>query len=437
MLNTGEVPPHECGESIAIIGSGVAGLVTAHLLHPSNRVTLFEAGPRVGGHVNTVSVDEGARTLAIDTGFIVYNERNYVGFAELLDSLDVATQASEMSFSFSSPSTGFEYRGTNLNTMLAKRSNLLRPAFARMVTDIPRFNRDAKKLLVEQDVMLTLREFLERERYSASFVDNYLIPLGASIWSADPQAFADFPVVALARFFDRHGLLSLGGRPQWRTITGGARQYVAAITARLGDRVRTNCRVRRIERNDDGVILHFNGAVPSERFDRVVLATHADDALALLEEPTRAEHSVLGAFRFQENRATLHTDARLLPRQRRARASWNYLRLDAAQRVPVLTYYANRLQDLSCALDYCITLNAEELIDNSRILASFDYSHPIFDEGALRAQQRHGEIDGGRNTHFVGAYWGYGFHEDGVQSAIRVAQRIQGSPVHRDWAPTR
>ncbi|MBW4077200.1 MAG: FAD-dependent oxidoreductase [Acidobacteria bacterium] len=429
--------PREAGESIAIIGSGVSGLVAAHLLHPRDNVTLFEADSRVGGHVNTVSVHEGARTLEIDTGFIVYNERNYVGFAELLRTLQIDTQPSEMSFSFSSPSTGLEYRGTNLNTLLAKRSNALRPSFARMVADIPRFNRDAKKLLSERDVTLTLRQFLEREQYSPSFVDDYLIPLGASIWSADPQAFADFPVAALVRFFDRHGLLSLGNRPQWRTVTDGARHYVEAITARLEDRVRTNCPVHRIERNDEGVVLHFNASVPSERFDRVVLATHADAALAMLEEPTRAERTVLGAFRFQLNRATLHTDARLLPRQLRARASWNYRRLDAAQRVPVLTYYANRLQNLSSALDYCITLNADDAIDNSRVIASFDYSHPIFDEAALQAQQRHSEIDGVLNTHFVGAYWGYGFHEDGVQSALRVVQRIQGSPALREWAPTR
>ncbi len=436
VLNTGRVPLDGSGESIAIIGSGVSGLVAAHLLHPKDEVTLFEADPRAGGHVNTVDVPEGSRTLAIDTGFIVYNEKNYVGFTGLLSSLEVATQVSEMSFSFASPSTGLEYRGTNLNTMLAKRSNLLRPGFARMVTDIPRFNRDAKELLAQDDVTITLREFLARKKYSAAFVDDYLIPLGASIWSANPQTFADFPAVALVRFFDRHGLLSLGGRPQWRTITGGARRYVDAITTRLGERVRTNCRVHRIERNDDGVILHFSGPAPSERFDRVILATHADAALAMLERPSNDERSVLGAFRFQENRATLHTDTNLLPRRPRARASWNYLRRDPAQSVPVLTYYANRLQDLTSTSDYCVTLNADDAIDSSRVLASFDYSHPIFDEAALRAQRRHDEIDGVLNTHFVGAYWGYGFHEDGVQSAIRVANRIQGL-AHRTWAPTR
>lgn len=421
------MPPNEFSESIAIVGSGVAGLVAAHLLLPHARVTLFEAGARVGGHVNTVNVEEGPRTLAIDTGFIVYNERNYVGFSALLEELGVASQPSEMSFSFSSPTTGLEYRGTNLNTLLAKRSNALRPSFARMVADVPRFNRDARKLLDDGDLSLTLREFLRRGRYSPSFVDDYLIPLGASIWSADPHSFAEFPVAPLARFFDRHGLLALGGRPQWRTVTGGAQRYVEAIVAPLGQAVRTGSRVRRIERDDAGVVLHVDGSPGGERFDRVVLATHADSALAMLAEPTDAERAVLGAFRFQANRATLHTDARLLPSRPRARASWNYRRLDADQRVPVLTYYANRLQSLASDVDYCITLNAEHAIDPSSVVASFDYSHPIFDEAALRAQQRHHQIDGVRRTHFAGAYWGYGFHEDGVQSAIRVAKHLKAS----------
>lgn len=421
--------PDASPESIAIVGSGVAGLVVAHLLHPRARITLLESGERIGGHVNTVDVAEGSRTHAIDTGFIVYNERNYEGFSALLDELGIASQPSEMSFSFSSPATGLEYRGTNINTLLAKRSNALRPSFARMVADIPRFNREAKKLLDEGNLTLTLREFLRRGHYSPSFVDDYLIPLGASIWSADPQTFADFPVAPLARFFDRHGLLSLSGRPEWRTVTGGAQRYAQAIVAPFAHRVRTGCAVRRIERDDAGVVLHIDGSPEGERFDRVVLATHADTALAMLAEPTHAERSVLGAFRFQANRATLHTDIRLLPRRPRARASWNYRRLDASQRVPVLTYYANRLQNLTSDVDYCITLNADHAIDPSRVLASFDYTHPIFDEAALLAQRRHHEIDGGRRTHFAGAYWGYGFHEDGVQSAIRVAHRVQGQPA--------
>ena len=421
-------------ESIAIIGAGVSGLVSAHLLHPYARITLFESNERVGGHVNTVTIVDGARQFDIDTGFIVYNERNYSNFSSLLSELGVGTQPSEMSFAYSSPATGLEYRGSNLNSLLAKRSNAVRPSFARMVTDIPRFNRDARKLVDDNDLSLTLREFLRRGRYSSSFIHDYLIPLGASIWSADPSTFADFPVAPLVRFFDHHGLLSLRGRPEWRTITGGAQRYVEALVAPLADRVRTNCAVTSIERNDEGVVLHFGDLRESERFDRVVIATHADTALAMIADPSDDERSVLGAFRFQSNRATLHTDARLLPRSSRARASWNYLRLSDDQRVPVLTYYANRLQNLDSEVDYCITLNADHLIDPSRVLRSFDYTHPIFDEAALRAQQRHHEIDGHRRTHFAGAYWNYGFHEDGVQSALRVVRRMPGGPGIRELA---
>ena len=416
-------------ESIAIVGAGVSGLVAAHLLNPHAEVTLFEADARIGGHVNTVDVHEPTQTLAIDTGFIVYNERNYAGFSALLRELQVDTQPSEMSFSYGTSATGLEYRGTNLNSLLAKRTNIFRPSFLKMAADIPRFNRHARRLLGESDLSLTLREFLQRGRYSKAFIDHYLIPIGASIWSADPQTFADFPAAPLARFFDQHGLISLGKRPQWRTVTGGARRYVEAIATPLGERVRTRCAVQRIERGDAGVVLYHDNSHVGERFDRVVLATHADTALKMIEDPTDAERSVLGAFQFQANRATLHTDAGLLPKHPRSWASWNYRRLADDQRVPALTYYANRLQNLESSVDYCITLNSDEAIDPSCIIASFDYSHPVFNEAALRAQLRHHEIDGARRTHFAGAYWGYGFHEDGFQSAWRVAQRIQGRSV--------
>ena len=424
-------------ESIAVVGTGVAGLVAAHYLHPRANVTLFESATRVGGHVNTVEVNDGPTSHAIDTGFIVFNERNYVGFTDLIDELGIESQPSEMSFSFSSSATGLEYRGSSLNSLLAKRSNILRPSFVRMMADIPRFNRDAKRLIDDGNLSLSLREFLRVRRYSTSFVNDYLIPLGASIWSADPQTFADFPVAPLARFFDRHGLLSLSGRPQWRTITGGARRYVDAITEPLGARVRTCCSVRRIERDGESVVVHHDGASEGERFDRVILATHADTALAMLERPTESERKILGSFRFQSNRATLHTDSTLLPDTPRARASWNYRRVDENQRVPVLTYYANRLQDITSDVDYCITLNADDAIAPSRVIASFDYSHPVFDEAALRAQQRHHEIDGTLRTHYVGAYWGYGFHEDGVQSALRVTERVLGHTTHEPVSPAR
>ncbi|HEY5439211.1 MAG TPA: FAD-dependent oxidoreductase [Acidimicrobiales bacterium] len=414
-------------ERIAIIGSGVAGLVAAHQLSPDSNVVVFEADDRVGGHVNTVAVHEPRQTLGIDTGFIVYNERNYPGFTALLDRLGVASQPSDMSFSVASPSTGLEYRGTNLNTLLARRSNAVRPSFVRMVSDIPRFNRAARALLDHDDISLSLDDFLHREGFSQPFVDDYLVPLGAAIWSANPQEFSSFPMTSLARFLDQHGLLSLGNRPPWRTVVGGAKRYVDALTWPIRDRIRTRCAVRVVERDDDGVLVRSDGQPEGERFDRVVFATHANTTLALLASPSPDEVAVLGAFRFQPNRATLHTDERLLPKRRRAWASWNYRRTSDEQRVPVLTYYANRLQDLTSTTNYCITLNADATIDPSKVIASFDYAHPTFDEAALRAQRRHGDIDGRHRSHFVGAYWGYGFHEDGVQSALRAVQRMRGA----------
>ena len=411
-------------ERVAVIGSGVSGLVTAHLLHPHADVTVLEADSTVGGHVNTVEVVDGERTLGIDTGFIVYNERNYPRFTALLDDLGVETQPSDMSFSVSSRKSGLEYAGTNVNTLLARRTNALRPSFVRMLFDVTRFNRAFRDLLSRDDLSLTIAQFLDEGRYSRSFVDDYLVPLGASIWSANPLTFTEFPAAPLARFLDQHGLLSLGDRPKWRTVTGGARHYVDALIRPLGERVRTNCPVRHVARDESGVLVR-SGAYPGgERFDRVVFATHADTALALLERPTDDEKEILGAIKFQFNRATLHTDASLLPRRPRARASWNYLQTGEDSSAPVLTYYANRLQGIVSSTDYCITLNADDAIDPTAVLASFDYTHPVFDEAALRTQRRHHEVDGHHRTHFVGAYWGYGFHEDGAQSAHRVARRI-------------
>jgi predicted NAD/FAD-binding protein len=424
-------------QRIAIVGSGIAGLSAAHVLHPTHEITVFEADHRVGGHANTVAVHEADQTLGIDTGFIVYNERNYPAFSAMLAGLGVATQPGGMSFSVSSLVSGLEYRTTSLNTLLARRSNLVRPSFARMIADIPRFNRALRTLVESSDISTSLADFLVDGRYSRPFVDDYLIPLGASIWSADPQRFTEFPVAPLARFLHRHGLLSAGGRPQWRTVSGGSREYVRLLTRPWRDRIRTGCAVRRIDRDDQGVVLHTRAHPDGERFDKVVLATHADVSLSLLSHPTRVEMSVLGAFRYQRNRTTLHTDQTLLPRRRRAWGSWNYLRVAVDQQVPTLTYYANRLQALRSATDYCITLNADDAIDPSRILASSDYTHPVFDSAALSAQRRHSEIDGRLNTHYAGAYWGYGFHEDAVQSALTTTEPLRARTPQREVVFTR
>jgi len=424
-------------QRIAIVGGGIAGLSAAHVLHRRHEITVFEADHRVGGHSNTVAVDEAEQTLRIDTGFIVYNERNYPAFAALLDGLEVATQPSEMSFSVSSLVSGLEYRTTSVNTLLARRSNLVRPSFARMVADIPRFNRAARRLIESSDITTSLNDFLVEGRYSRPFVDDYLIPLGASIWSADPQRFTEFPVAPLARFLHRHGLLSAGAKPQWRTVSGGSQEYVRRLTRPWRDRIRTRCAVRRIDRDDDGVVIHSGMHPEGERFDKVVLATHADVSLSLLGNPTRAEVSLLGAFAYRRNRTTLHTDRTLLPRRRRAWASWNYRRVAVDEQVPTLTYYANRLQTLRSATDYCITLNADDVIDREHIIASYDYAHPVFDSAALHAQRRREEIDGQRNTHYAGAYWGYGFHEDAVQSALTTTKLLLARTQQREAMSTR
>jgi predicted NAD/FAD-binding protein len=419
-------------QRIAIVGSGIGGLTAAHVLHPAHDVTVFEADDRVGGHTNTVTVQEAEQALGIDTGFVVYNERNYPAFSAILAALGVATQASEMSFSVSSLVSGLEYRTTSLNTLLARRSNLFRPSFAQMVADIPRFNRAARRLVESSDITTSLEDFLSEGRYSRPFVDDYLTPLGASIWSADPRRFTDYPVAPLARFLYRHGLLSFGGRPEWRTVTGGSREYVRRLIRPWRDRIRTGCAVRRIDRDDCGVVIRSGAHPDGERFDKVVLATHPDVSLSLLGSPSRAEVAVLGAFRYQQNRTTLHTDRSLMPQRRRAWASWNYRRALVEQQVPILTYYANRLQTLRSATDYCITLNADAAIDPSRVIASYDYAHPVFDAVALQAQRRRGEIDGRLNTHYAGAYWGYGFHEDAVQSALTTTASLLARMPERE-----
>jgi uncharacterized protein len=416
---------------VAIIGSGVSGLVSAHLLYRHHEITLYEADIRVGGHVNTINVARDDGVYAIDTGFIVYNERNYPGFTRLLDQLGVPTQASDMSFSVSCAQTGLEYRTTSANTLFAQRRNLARPSFIRLLADIPRFNRAARRLLGSDDLSVTLAEFLDAGGYSRSFIDHYIVPLGASIWSADPARFTRFPAAALARFLDRHGLASLGDRPRWRTVTGGATRYVERLILPFRSRIRLGSPVRRVEREDGGVTV-FTDDNGGERFDSVVLATHANQSLAMLARPTPLEARVLSAIQYRPNRATLHTDERALPRSRRAWASWNYQHLAdhdrEEQREAALTYHANQLQSIASADTFCTTLNSEDRIDPETIIASFDYEHPVFDGPAMRMQRRHNDLNGTLNTYYCGAYWGWGFHEDGVQSAL-VAMRHFGETL--------
>jgi len=409
--------------NIAIVGSGVSGLACAHLLHPRHDVTVFEADDRAGGHANTVTVPLASGEYQVDTGFIVYNETNYPLFTRLLDRLGVGSRPSDMSFSVSDEEAGLEWRGSSPATVFAQPANLVRPAFLRMLADIGRFNRRMRRLLTTPpDFDVTLADFLADGNFSAPFIDWYLVPLASAIWSADPATIAEFPAASLVRFFDNHGLLSVRHQLRWRTVVGGSENYVAAIARPLGRRLRLRAPVSKLVRRADGVEV-ASPAGGIEEFDHVIVATHSDQALRLLSDPTRTERDVLGAIGYRPNVATLHTDASLLPRRPRARASWNWHRLSGST-VPTLTYDLGRLQGIESGVPICLTLNRPEAVDPRSVIETMTYWHPVFDAAALRAQQRHSHISGQDRISYCGAYWGFGFHEDGMASAQRVCAQL-------------
>jgi predicted NAD/FAD-binding protein len=410
---------------IAIVGSGISGLVSAHLLSRRHDVVLFEADERPGGHSHTHRVDLPDAAVDVDTGFLVYNERTYPLFCRFLDHLGVATQPSDMSFGVSDRRTGLEWRGTSPATVFAQRRNVVRPAFWRMLADVARFNRLALGLLQAPPADdVTLEELLARHRWSSGFMEWYLVPLGASIWSANPSAMVQIPATTFCRFFERHGLLRLGDQPRWRTITGGSRKYVNAVLGPLQreGRVRLGTAVEKVRRGPEGVELV--SALGPEEFDHVVIATHSDQALRLLSDADRLERSVLGAIAYQPNRATLHTDGRLMPRHRKAWASWNYQRLGPDADRATLTYHVNSLQGIASGTPLLVTLNQDDAIDPDLVITRMDYEHPVLGPATVAAQRRHREINGARRTWFCGAYWGYGFHEDGVRSAVEVCAAL-------------
>lgn len=408
-------------QRIAIIGAGVSGLVCAHLLHRRHDVTVLEANDYIGGHTNTVEAEDDDERHAVDTGFIVYNERNYPNFTRLIAQLGVETQPSDMSFSVRCDRTGLEYNGTNLNRLFAQRRNLLSPGFHRMIRDILRFNREAKSAVHDGDERQTVGEFLEAHGFGGRFVEHYLLPMGSAIWSCPTGTFLSFPMRFVAEFFDNHAMLQLGGRPVWRVIKGGSRRYVEKLVAPWRDRVRLRTPVRSIRRFDDHVAVATEaGGV--ERFDQVILACHSDQSLRMLDDPTPVETEILAAFPYQSNRTVLHTDASVLPRTKRAWASWNYHIQPERPGHATVTYNMNILQSLPARSTYCVTLNGDEGIDGRRVLGRYDYSHPVFRAGRTLAQRRHAELIQANRTSYCGAYWGYGFHEDGVKSALAVCR---------------
>src|SRR4051794_4499340 len=405
---------------IAIVGAGISGLATAHLLARRHEITVFEAGAHAGGHANTVRVDTEHATHHVDTGFIVFNDRNYPNFERLLASVGVAGQPSDMSFGVSD-GADFEYNGSSPNGLFAKRAHLVTPWFHRMIADLVRFNANARKLLAAGGEGPSLGHWLDDGGYSRPFVERLIVPQASAVWSADPRQMWTFPARFLVEFFANHGMLGFAKRPQWQTIVGGSRSYVEAITKPL--RVRGNAPVSSIARFDDRVEVAVGDAAP-EAFDEVVLATHSDQALRLLADACDREHEILGAIPYQANEAVLHTDRRLLPRRRRAWASWNYHLLPEPTGMTTVTYHMNRLQALDADREFCVTLNRSEAIDPAKVLRMISYAHPVFTPEGARAQARHHEISGRNHTHFAGAYWNWGFHEDGVVSAERVAARF-------------
>lgn len=413
---------------LAIIGSGISGLTAAYRLQQWFDVTVFEAADYIGGHTNTVDVQIDNERHAIDTGFIVFNDWTYPNFIKLLTELGVESQPTSMSFSVRDDRTDLEYNGESLNSLFAQRRNLLRPRFFRMVGDILRFNRQANRLLTECDSQMTVGEFLERFRYSREFANHYLLPMGAAIWSCPMGTFAEFPIHFIIEFYRNHGLLSITKRPTWRSILGGSRSYIGPITKGFRGRIRVNTPIQSVARSDDSVEIVPRGGEP-ERFDHVIFACHSDQALRILgADATRNEREVLSHFPYNRNTAVLHTDVSLLPQRRLVWASWNYLIRLKAPTAATVTYNMNILQRIQSRHTFCVTLNDESAIDPNRILRRFEYHHPVFTVHRSSAQRRHSELIDVNRTSYCGAYWGNGFHEDGVVSALRVVDTLLRRP---------
>ncbi|MFO0855815.1 MAG: FAD-dependent oxidoreductase [Phycisphaerales bacterium] len=408
---------------IAVIGTGVSGLTCALLLSRRHEVHVFEADSRVGGHSNTVMCEspEGA-LLPVDTGFIVFNERTYPLFTKMLAHLGIDSQPSTMSLSIRCDETGLEYNGTSLNTLFAQRSNLLNPGFLAMLSDLLKFNKLANEAV---DYPGTLGSFVKENGFSARMVDQYLIPMTAAIWSAPRSTVLSMPMRFFVSFFRNHGMLTINDRPMWKTVVGGSRAYVNAICENLPRPIRVSCPVKSVTRHSRHVeVLSKTG---NESFDHVVIATHSPEAMELLADATSTEREVLSAIPYQSNEAVLHTDVSLMPKRTLAWAAWNAhvdLKKDAEQPEAAtgVTYNLSILQRLPTHLQYMVTLNRSDRISSAKVIRKFVYHHPVFNQASVEAQQRHSEISGVARTHFCGAYWGYGFHEDGVRSAVRVCK---------------
>ena len=436
-------------QSIAVIGSGVAGLTTGYLLSQKHDVTLYEANGYLGGHTHTKNVTVKGITYPVNTGFIVYNDWTYPNFIKLMSRLGVENEATDMSFSVRCENTGLEYNGTTLNSLFAQRSNVFKPRFLRMVYDILRFNKMTVQNLQDDRISdyETLGDFVYRHGFSDAFVNDYIVPMGAAIWSASVEAMKQFPLKFFLQFFNNHGMLSVNDRPQWRVISGGSSRYVKPLTRPYEDNIRLNTPIKTVIRNEREVILVDHND-QRHHYDQVVFACHSDQALRLLEKPSQAESDILGSIPFQNNHVVLHTDTRLMPKRKLAWAAWNYHLPQRANACAMVTYNMNILQNFHDAPEtFLVTLNRNAEIDPSKIIERYEYSHPVFTLDGVNAQRRHHEISNKHRTHYCGAYWFNGFHEDGVNSALRVAKsfglsltednnREKRSVLRADAAPT-
>ncbi len=410
---------------IAIIGSGISGLTAAYLLSKKHHVTVFEKNAIIGGHTATVDIEKEGKSYALDTGFIVFNDKTYPNFLALLDEIGVSKQATEMSFSVHNCQTGLEYNGHNLNTLFAQRRNVFRPKFWQLILEILRFNKLCKSVFEQQNYHAgdTLGKFLAENKFSDFFAEHYILPMGAAIWSSSLAQMEDFEFRFFVQFFHHHGLLNIADRPQWYVIPNGSRSYLAPLCEPFKNNIKVNAHIKGITRNNDKVHLHFYDA-PGQTFDEVVIACHSDQALALLTDASEDEKTILSAMPYSTNSVILHTDKNLLPKRKKAWASWNYQLSTDREKAASVTYNMNILQGINSEHTFCVTLNQKEDINPNAILREFTYHHPIFSTHSIKAQQQRSVICGQNHTHFAGAYWHSGFHEDGVLSAVEVAQRF-------------
>ena len=416
-------------KKIAVIGTGIAGMGSAWLLSQRYQILLIDKNDYIGGHTNTVSVinEKTGLDTHVDTGFIVYNEPNYPNLVGLFETLGVSTRATDMTFSASILNSGLEYAGNNLDTLFAQRRNLFSPNFLKLVYDILKFNRHAKRLINnnQADPNLTLGEFLSDYRIGKVMQDNYLLPMAAAIWSCSPQQMQSFPAKSFSQFFDNHGLLNVNDRPQWRTVIGGSQRYVDKLLASFSGETIVNNGVSKIDRNPDAVTITLADG-QQHKVDEVVIATHADEALALLTNATEQEQDLLSLFRYQENDAYLHTDSNLMPKHPKVWSCWNYLAQNSGEDTSSVSvsYWMNALQGLDPSQDYFVSLNPIQAIDSGKVIKRIQYMHPIFDNNAIVSQKKLHQLQGKNRTWFAGSYFGYGFHEDALSSAVSIAKHF-------------